>query len=295
MAGFNFPSRLPRNNRISGGLSYPLNLLSGSATSGRRFYTNISFKTFEINFDDSFLTETGNEGLLADILDFRNVISGLLNTGTQTVRNTITSYRTDSTNIILPIPRKLNETHLLSWQDKSFTDYISSLGQTNNNNGNRGNLITRGLDLAGRVAAGSVNVTRTSSVLTGVSVNPFVFVYFDRPQFKRYSLTWTLAARNQEESDAIRDIVLKLKERSSPTIDGLLMGYPDIVEISFAPDDIFGMLKMKQCVIEAVGVDYTPSGPSFFDSNAPTLVNLTLNLKEIELWEQSDYYRDGVE
>lgn len=293
MARFNFPSRLPRNNRFAEGLSYPLNLLSGSPTSGRRFYTNISFKTFEVNFDESFLTETGNEGLLADILDFRNVISNFLNRGTQTIRNSITSYRTDSTNIILPIPRKLNETHLLSWQDKSFTDYISLLGQTND--GNRGNPITRGLDLAGATAAGAVNLARNSSVLTGVSVNPFVFVYFDRPQFKRYSLTWTLAARNKEESDAIRDIVLKLKERSSPTIDGFLMGYPDIVEISFAPDDIFGMLKMKQCVIEAVGVDYTPSGPSFFDSNAPTLVNLTLNLKEIELWEQSDYYRDGVE
>lgn len=280
-AGFNFPSRLPRINSFQGSLAYPLNL----TTSRRNFYTSISFRRYEINFDESpnealNTLRTGVEDALSGFSDF--------------TRDNLTTYVSDDTNIFLPIPRKLNENQVLSWSELSFTDILSSLGTSNYSNPAT-NVLRRTIGgVAGGLLSTGPTIARLSSPFTGVTVNPFVFVYFDRPQFKRYSFTWTLAARNRDESEAIQKIVLKLKERSSPTIDGLLMGYPDIVDINFAPDEVFGMLKMKPCVIEAVSVDYTPSGPSFFESNAPTMVNLTINLKEIELWEQSDYREDRV-
>jgi hypothetical protein len=55
------------------------------------------------------------------------------------------------------------------------------------------------------------------------------------------------------------------------------------------PDEM-GM-HFKNCAIISVQVDFTGAGaPSFFrGTNRPTVVNLTLQLKEIQLWDQTDY------
>lgn len=279
-AGFNFPSRLPRGNGVAGStLSYPLNLTAGS----RNFYTLITFSKYSIQLDEDY------QSIFDSITNFLGSFSDPDATPVESAY--VANYVPDNrSRIILPIPRKLNENQVLSWSEKSLTDIVSGFGARNRANG-IANRVLRGR--VGQLVSGAANLTRLTSAVTGITVNPFVFIYFDRPQFKRYSLTWTLAARNQEESESIRNIVLKLKERSSPTIARFFMRYPDIINIGFYPDNVFGMLPMKKCVIESVGVDYTPSGPSFFDSNAPTLVNLTINLKEIELWEQNDYISGG--
>lgn len=257
MARFNFPSRLPRSTSVD---SFPANLVAGN----RNFYTEISFRTYS--------PRTG--GFLSSLT---GAISGVLD-------NTVSSYVTIPTGNVLrlPIPRKLNENYVLGWSEKSYTDILTSFSSN-------ANPLATTLSAVSGIAGAAASATSFLSPITGYNVNPFLFVYFQRPNFKQYSFTWTLAARNQQESEKIRSIVNRIKERSSPTIDGLVMKFPDVVDISFAPDEVFGMLKMKPCVITSVMVDYTPAGPSFFNSKAPTLVSLTLNLKEIELWSQQDY------
>ena len=57
--------------------------------------------------------------------------------------------------------------------------------------------------------------------------------------------------------------------------------------ISFKPSGY--LFKLKPCAIIAVQVDYTGAGqPSFFKSGAPTIVNLTLQLKEYQLQSAQD-------
>jgi len=70
---------------------------------------------------------------------------------------------------------------------------------------------------------------------------------------------------------------------------GLYLKYPDIVRIRMLPDEM-GM-QFKNCAIISVQVDFTGAGnPSFFrGTNRPTVINLTLQLKEIQLWDQTDY------
>lgn len=273
MARFNFPSRLPSGGAV-GITTFPSNLIAGN----RSFYTEMSLTNY-IPPSTTRLTSgitRLSEGIASVVAGtFGQSIEDLFNGETLSdVRSSGTDNRiTDTTVMRLPIPKKVNENHVLKWHETSITDILSSFVG------------------AGPGSTGS-NILGAASAFTGVRVNPFMYLYFDRPTFKQFSFTWTLPARNEEESNTIKDIVLRLKKGSSPSLNGPIMLYPDILDIRFYPDDIFGMLRLKPCLIEAVSVDYTPSGPSFFESGAPTLVNITLSLKEIQLWEKDDRYYD---
>ena len=109
---------------------------------------------------------------------------------------------------------------------------------------------------------------------------------FKQPQFKEWNLQWTLAPNSKDESDTLSNIIKQLKRASSPGTDGPVYTYPNLAHISFSPSEY--LPNLKPCAIMAVQVDFTASGmPSFFESGAPTVINLTLSLRETELWTQN--------
>lgn len=58
--------------------------------------------------------------------------------------------------------------------------------------------------------------------------------------------------------------------------------------VSFKPDKY--LFKFQPCAIISVAIDHTAGGtPSFFKNGAPTVVGLSLKLKEIALWTQDNY------
>jgi hypothetical protein len=179
--------------------------------------------------------------------------------------------------ITLPVPRKINEAQTLSWGTISGTEKaMGLLGQA---------VLTRARSAAGTIA-GAVGVG------AGIAVNPFLFMQFQQPNYKEHTLSWSLAPSNRQESETLRQIILGLKRDSLPELiaGGFFMDYPRIAMIRILPDDVFGCLKFKPCAIVSVQVDYSGSGqPSFFRDNAPTVVNLSLQLKEIQLWDRNDY------
>ena len=283
MARFNFPSRLPRDTGLPRNtgvsvLKYPSNLIADR----RKYYVSLDFSEYEPpslapEFFDSatnLIQSIGNlidsaqdlVGQIPGVGAFRENFSP--DTSPTAVQGIFASYPTLTDSIVLPLPRKLNDNLVQSWSERSLTDIVSSFTG---------------------VTRAAVNVTRLQSAFSGVTLNPYLYLYFDRPNFKRYSFTWTLAPRNDEESSAISQIIKIFKENSSPAISGALMLYPSIVQLRFFPDDDFQMMKLKPCIIESVMADYTPAGPSYFNgTGAQTLVNLTINFKEIELWAKGD-------
>lgn len=281
MARFNFPSRLPRGS-VVGIDAFPSNLV----TDRRNFYTELQFVSYSAPFSG-----TGN--IIGDVLGVAGQFIGdvginlgeSLQTGLTLGQAENRSRSIDGSIMRLPIPRKLNDNHVLSWNEQSFTDMITNfaIGTAE---------ATGAISYRSGAAARQLYraATGPASAFTGATLNPYLFLYFDRPAFRRFSFTWTLAARNSSESDKIRKIVNNLKKGSSPDVNALTMGYPDLLRIKIMPNDVFGMLIIKDCVVESVSVDHTPAGPSFFEgSGAPTLVNLTLNLKETKLWSNQDY------
>jgi len=172
--------------------------------------------------------------------------------------------------IRLPIPRKLNDVEVILWEEWSALDKAKQF-------------------MSNSLVAGIDAVSAPVSTYFGAQVNPFQFMMFKRPNFKEHVLQWQLAPNNQQESDTLKQIINRCKKAALPTPMGqLLMKYPQIAQVRFNPDNY--LYKIKPCAIISVQVDYNGAGqPSFFNSGAPTVVNLTLQLKEIRLQNTQNY------
>jgi len=124
----------------------------------------------------------------------------------------------------------------------------------------------------------------------GVSfLSPLQFMTYKRPAYKEHELQWTLSAANRTESDNLKKIINDIKASSAPSkaMNGYAYKYPKICQVSFHPDNY--LFKLKPCAVITVQADYTAAGgPSFYKSGAPTVVGLTLRLKEVQLWTRED-------
>jgi len=181
----------------------------------------------------------------------------------------------------LPIPRRLNDNEVILWEEWSATDAVSRAvsGTAGQYLGGFANSLLAGLDLG----------MKGGEIATGNVINPFMFMMYKRPGFKEFTLSWTLAPNTQSESDTLLDIIKECKKAALPSVTGIwgLQKYPKIALVSFKPEKY--LFKLKPCAIISVQVDYNGSGtPSFFKSGAPTIVNLTMQLKEIQLWTSEE-------
>lgn len=132
-------------------------------------------------------------------------------------------------------------------------------------------------------------------IKTGSVVNPYSLSLFQSVTPRAHQLVFRLVPRSQADSAMIRKIVQQFQYHSLPSRKGkFFLTMPDELEISFFGTD--KLFKFAPCVINNVGVNYTPFGtPSFFGAdNAPTGVELTLNLQEIEALTRESYEAEGV-
>lgn len=150
---------------------------------------------------------------------------------------------------------------------------------------------------AGVVANRAVNVgVNVLQSLTGTSFNPFQTVLFKAPNFKQHSFSWRLIPKNKEESEIIKNIVNIFRYHMLPSVSqagGIFFGYPEILQIKLFPKDEY-TYKFKPCVVESVSINYAPNGPSFYrETEAPTAVEFTIQVSEIEIWTKQDFNRDA--
>lgn len=178
--------------------------------------------------------------------------------------------------IKLPMPRRLNDAENIIWEELQGTATAFSAAQY--------------IPKISAAVAAAQQLTEIQSVFSGTAVNPFMFMMFKRPSFKEHILQWTLTPNSQQESDTLIKIINKFKKAALPTTNYALMDYPKIAQVTLkaAGTDKY-LFKFKPCAIVSVQVEHTAAGmPSFFKSGAPTTVNLTLQLKEIQLWKSQD-------
>jgi len=134
------------------------------------------------------------------------------------------------------------------------------------------------------------------STVSGIASNPSLAMVFNGVNFRSFTLNWTFVPQNAAESEMIKRIVNYIKLSHLPTFAGdktsYYFNYPSVVQPSFVgiidPDYI---TKFKKCVIKSVNVNYAPhSHPSFYKtSQAPTAIQLSIGLDEMEYVMSSDY------
>jgi hypothetical protein len=126
----------------------------------------------------------------------------------------------------------------------------------------------------------------------GVALNPYQAVVFQSPNFRTHSFSYTLFAKNEQESQAIRGIIKRLKSAMLPNFVGTgggFFSYPYIFEIGFvgAGDYLF---RIAPSALTEFTVNYHGDGtPSYFGSSrAPTNVKINMTFQELTILTQKD-------
>ncbi len=253
----NFPQKLDKTQ--TGTKMFPNDLIAD----GRNYYTQIQFVDYafgqQFNNFPSQLSSLVNFSIPIPATPISPSFNLSVNTGGSGI-----ARPSAGGGIFLPIPLKLNDNQILTWNE--FPLLQSAAGAAADN---------------AFISAGSIAL--------GVSINPLMFLQFKRPEFRTFQFSWVLAPRTKQESDTIKNIVTKCKQAAAPQNFGPLLGYPQIAMIRLHPKKLDEHLKFKPCVIESVQVSYTPNPtPSFFESGAPSTVTLTMNFKEMQYWYRNE-------
>ena len=158
-----------------------------------------------------------------------------------------------------------------------------------------------GMSTAGAVvssiAAGS-NISKFRNNVLGTIRNPFQFVTYSGPEFRTYSMNWTLIPSNQGEAQSIHDIVKFFKKSVSPGVastgTAFFFNMPPVFGIEMRISKIGGKVdaglgyvqKFAKSVLTSVEVDYNGMGaivPTFTYDGRPTATKLTLSFQETTL------------
>ena len=218
--------------------------------------------------------------------------------------------------IALPIPENLVESYSLGYNNENLGSVVGSLaevasrgvpnslgavgtGLLNAASGVGVGVLASALaGLTANTAVGQQAINRgvgAISALSGITTNPFQVVLFKAPQFRSHQFSWKLVPKSVQESETIRNLIEAFRYHSHPGISatsGVFFSYPEILEINLRPSDKY-LYKFKPCVVESVSANFAPNSPSFYRSTgAPTAVNFTIKVQEIEIWTKADYLRE---
>lgn len=277
----NFPKPLASPTSI--GVSMPNDLIAN----GRNFYTEIQFV--------DFLTASSAAGGATPLRDFitsaaNNIntfqssagipaggIEGLISGIYSSINSAASTRKSILPAIRLPIPININDVMVFNWDTPSITDAAP---------------ISGGVRLAGQIVLQS----------SGKSVNPLLFVAFNRPNFRTFRFEWNLVPKNKEESETIRLITETFKCAASPdNLNGLILDYPLIANVKMYPNNLNNHAYFYPMAVRGISVNLTPNPtPSFFstpkksdgsdeenEGGAPTMVNLSVEMMEIKIWDRS--------
>ena len=147
------------------------------------------------------------------------------------------------------------------------------------------------LKLGARVVAESDNpVVRGALSTQNAAANPYQAVFFTSPNFRTHSFSYTLFAKNESETETIRQIIRAFKKAMLPSItdNTLFFRYPKVFEIVFRHDD--HLFEIGTSVMTQFDVNYHGEGtPSYFDNTkAPTNVQITMSFQEVNILTSED-------
>lgn len=143
------------------------------------------------------------------------------------------------------------------------------------------------------------NLAAGGLATVGMAVNQFQTVLFDGPTYKRYTFSFRMAPHNAQESQQIRDIIVRLRMAAAPALGAynIFWNFPEIVQCAYIPqlDNVKEtyMYAFKPAVLTSVAVNYAPNGEvgAFYrgGNGAPESVIISLSFLEIEYWIRQNF------
>lgn len=214
--------------------------------------------------------------------------------------------------IVLPVPRRLEEEFNMQVSGTALglaggaADIIQTIsaGAGEDYSPTQAFAFSAMTKVLGDAASGGAlgNVSDTLYSYIGSVPNPHMAALFQGVDLRKFQFEWTFSPRNVNESIAIQEIVLKLKQNSLPAFSTLgtpVLQYPLMCQIEMEPwhSDGADLISFKPALLESVKVNYSPNGiPSFFaGTNLPTFIQISLSFVETTYFTSNDFGRAGTE
>lgn len=130
--------------------------------------------------------------------------------------------------------------------------------------------------------------------VTGGIVNPNMELLFEGPQLRGFTFAFTMSAREEKESQVIRNIIRFFKQGMSVkrASTGLFLKSPNTFEIKYMSNNKEHpwINKIKECALTSCTVNYTPAGNyATYADGAMTQYEMSLTFNELEPIYDDDY------
>lgn len=144
-------------------------------------------------------------------------------------------------------------------------------------------------DFFGRGGAG-LGISETAQATTGFTRNPHTALLFNNVDLRTFTITWKLSPRSQKQSQSLNLIINRIKRAMHPdlAVSGFALDYPNLVKIDFN-NDKEGITQIDYAFIEDFVVDGTPNGHVFYREGYPSIVTLTMRVKEVRIKTSEDF------
>lgn len=285
-----------------GNLRYPLTITAEGKTQDYIQFTMIEYQPKKLNTDIASQLKSGlsKKSLFSDNSKSTKV-------GNQVIGGTVT----------LPIQPSITDTNSVSWNDQTINPFTAAVsgfatglidGESQKPSGNGTQTQTaannkEGMDslgtfirdiFAGNAAGGEGQQLFTRT--TGGILNPNLELLFNGPTLRSFSFTFSMSAREPNESIQIKKIIRFFKQGMSVkrATSALFLKTPHVFKIKY----IFGkngkdhpwLNTFKECALTSCSVNYTPSGSyATFIDGAMTQYDLSLTFTELEPIYDDDY------
>lgn len=159
--------------------------------------------------------------------------------------------------------------------------------------------IGKKLKLGGLAAGGLAGATAGATVVeslglkAGLAINPHLAVLFKGVGLRTFAFQYKFVARNQQESNQLRDIIQKLNYHMHPDYfaGNFAFKYPDEFRIEFSQNRKDWLFNLKDCVMTDMTVNYNGEGmPLFFeDVGGPVSIDISMSFQETKIFTKRDY------
>ena len=151
------------------------------------------------------------------------------------------------------------------------------------------------------IGAGGVSSVVTGQLLqAGLAINPHMAVIFRGVDFRTHSFEYKFIARNQNESDILKNIINTLRYHMLPRnaigsqngSAGLAFEYPEEFKLSFAPSIASNLYEIGRSVLTQLQIQYNGENiPIFFENTgAPVSITIAMSFQEVQI-----YTKDGFQ
>jgi len=146
-----------------------------------------------------------------------------------------------------------------------------------------------GAAVGGQVASGI-------GLRSGIAINPHLAVLFKGVGLRTYGFQWKFVARNQQESNTLRDMIKAFQYHMHPDyfVGNFAFQYPDEFKIEFSANRKDWLFNIKNSVMTDMSVNYNgESLPLFFeDVGGPVSIEINMTFQETKIHTKRDYAED---